>query len=1241
MAGVFLGEALVSAIIEVVVERVAFPEVLDYFKGRKLDGLLRKLKLVLLSANAVLTDAEEKQITIPAVKEWLDELKDAVYDAEDVLDEIATEALQCKSEVKSQTCTSKVWDLISLSVIPVDKRIKSELKMIIERLEYITKQKGVLGLKEVAGGVPSRQLTTSCPEEYGLYGRDVDKEAIFKLLQSDEASSSNEICVVPIVGMGGIGKTTLARLVYNDNRVKMSFDLKAWVCVSEKFDSLRIAKTILEEVTLSACDIQNLNLLQIKIRETLTGKNFFLVLDDVWNENYIDWDELLRIFRCGARKIQIIVTTRSEKVAAIMHPISTHLLKQLSDEECWWLFAQHAFKNGSSHEYPNLEVIGKRIVQKCKGLPLAVKTLGGLLHSKQEPRQWNKILKSDIWDLPKGESNILPALRLSYHYLPSYLKRCFAYCSIFPKDYKFKKEDLVQLWMAEDLLQQSKGNGRLEEIGEQCFDDLVSRSFFQRSDDNKSVFVMHDLVNDLAKFISGEFCLRLEIEESDEATAKTRHLSYFRAEFDTSKKFEVSYKAKGLRTLLALESSPFSLSQFDYLANTVTHDLLQTFKCARVLSLSGYHNIRELPDSIGNLKHLRYLNLNRTSIKRLPDSICNLYNLQTLLLFRCTFLIELPAKMGKLVNLRHLDIIGTKLKEMPLQMRQLRNLQKLTAFVVGEHSGYSIGELGELRHLSGTLSILNLQEIDCARDAMEAKLKDKKFLSELVLQWGDDSKDSQNERNVLEQFCPHTNLKALTIEHYGGTRFPFWLGDCSFSNMASLNLVNCKYCSLLPPLGQLPALKELSIAGFHEVSHVDREFYGNSSSTVKPFRSLEKLSFAEMPNWQEWLLFEGEDVGGAFSTLQELCIIRCPKLSSSLSNQLPSLTHLTIEECQQLLVSLPLSLAIQELNLKDCSKVLLKELPPKLHSLTIEGCHILQSFVELMISPPRGFLLITLKSLTICGILQLPRGHCYPSLERLRLRGGHDSLWSFPLEFYPKLKFLEMYGCENLESFSVSEGSHLDLTSLTLLEIRNCPNFVSFPNGGLCAPNLTQVTIINCKKLKSLPERMHALLPSLVALRLSRCPELESFPDDGLPSNLKALAICFCDKLFSHRLEWGLQGLHSLRSFHIRTKDTEVLTFPEEALLPATLTSLSISSFPNLKSLDNKGFQQLISLKCLEIISCYKLQCLPKEGLPTSLSFLHIRQCPLLEQDCQRERGKEWRKIAHIPLIEINFEVIT
>lgn len=232
--------------------------------------------------------------------------------------------------------------------------------------------------------------------------------------------------------------------------------------------------------------------------------------------------------------------------------------------------------------------------------------------------------------------------------------------------------------------------------------------------------------------------------------------------------------------------------------------------------------------------------------------------------------------------------------------------------------------------------------------------------------------------------------------------------------------------------------------------------------------------------------------------------------------------------------------------------------------------------------------------------------------------GGCDSLWSFPLQFFPKLKFIEIFNCKNLESLSASTGSHLDLTSLTYLKIYRCPTFVSFLSGGICARKLTEIEVFSCKKLKSLPEGMVTLLPSLSSLQLYKCPELDSFPKDGLPSNLKTLTIQYCEKLISCRKEWGLQTLHSLRDFIICSKSEELESFPKEAILPPTLTNFSISSFPNLKSLNGKGFQHLTSLKSLMIWSCDKLQCLPEQGLPTSLSVIQIFGCPLLNQQCEK-----------------------
>ena len=207
MAKTMVVEAALSAIFHAVFERIASSGVVNYFMERKLnDESLQKLKMFLLSANAVLVDAEEKQITNPAVKEWLGELNDAVHDAEDLFDEIAYEDLQHNLRAKSQTDTSKVWNSIT-AYISFDEGIPSTLEKVLAKLKIIIEQIDVLRLKEVASGVPlsSSRTTTSCQEKCDVLGRDMDKEAIFELWQSDDASS-NEICVVPIKGMGGIDK---------------------------------------------------------------------------------------------------------------------------------------------------------------------------------------------------------------------------------------------------------------------------------------------------------------------------------------------------------------------------------------------------------------------------------------------------------------------------------------------------------------------------------------------------------------------------------------------------------------------------------------------------------------------------------------------------------------------------------------------------------------------------------------------------------------------------------------------------------------------------------------------------------------------------------------------------------------------------------------------------------------------------------------------------------------------------
>ncbi|KAM3733832.1 hypothetical protein ACB098_11G167900 [Castanea mollissima] len=1156
-----LGESLLSALFGALFERLASPLVRNFFGDRDFDQtLFDKMKTVLLTVNAVLSDAEEKQITNMAVKEWVNELKDAAYHAEDLLDEIATIALQCELEAEAKVKGKQVMGLFFThnpskedkdSSLKLDKDMESRLKNIVERLEFLAQQRDIMNFKESVRGKPLLVLpTTSLVDEFEVFGRDKDKEKLKEFLLAGNAQKENRIPVIAIVGIGGVGKTTLAQLLYNDSEVEKSFNFRAWAYVSEEFDVLKITRTIFESVASRNCNVKDLNVLQVKLKERLKGKRFLLVLDDIWNDNFIDWDLLLSPLKAGARGSRIIVTTRNQSVASMMRAVVTYRLLHLSDEDCWSLFAKHAFRTSNPEEHPTLKRIGEKIVKKCKGLPLATKVLGGLLHPEVEAEEWNRILNSKIWELSTDKSSILRALMLSYYHLPPHLKQCFSYCSIFPKGYEFEKEKLVLMWMAEGFLQHRKGKDTMEDVGCRYFRELISRSFFQPSNRNKLCFVMHDLINDLAQFASGEFCCKFEDGKLNEISEKARYFAWSINRLDGPEIFVALQEVKSLRTFLPLGFS--NTSQCSALSKIVSDKWLPFLKHLRVLSFAC-HVITDLPETLGKLIHLRYLDLSQTSIKQLPSSICSLYNLQTLLLASCIELTELPANFGNLINLRHLDVSETNLREMPLEFGRLKSLQVLTDFFVSRNSGPKISELGKLAHLR-TISISRVQNVVDATDASEADLKSKHYLNELAFTWTSNTHEVQNEIDILDNLQPHKNLKKLTIENYGGSRFPNWLGDAIFSNMVFLCLSKCKICTSLPPLGHLSSLQGLYIIEMEGLKRLDSGFYGNGHFGVKPFRSLRTLLFEELPSWTHWIHLANE--GEHFPSLQQLHIRGCPKLIGTLPKHLRSLKEMKLHHLDSLTT---LSQELFEGN-------------SSFQRLEIVNCPSLSSF-------PGGDSLNNVKKILICDCQNLKpfllehTMHPFRALESLQIMRSCDSLQSLPLGLFTKLQDLHIEDCRNLKALSIPNNLHLDLTFLRKMKFKDCPNLEFFPEKGLPTPNLQSLLITNCNNL--MPQK-----------------------------------------------EWGLHRMVSLTCFEIEGGCSNLELFPEEGLLPNTLTSLRISRLPHLKFI-GQGLQHLTLLGKLEINCCEKLELMPEEGLPASLFSLHIQNCSLLADPCQKDGTKK------------------
>ncbi|XP_058771515.1 putative disease resistance RPP13-like protein 1 [Vicia villosa] len=1248
MALAVFGEACLSGFIEVVLDRLASPHVVDLIRGKKLDiSLVLRLKNTLYAVEAVLNDAEQKQIHDSAVNNWLDDLKDALYVADDLLDRIFTKAAttQKNKEVSTANYFSRLFN-------SEERDMVCKLEDIVAKLEHILNFKDILGLQHIATHHSSwRSTSTSLDHPSNIFGRDQDKEAILKLLLDADNDVDDNISVIPIVGMGGVGKTTLAQSVFNT--IKHQFDVPAWVCVSDDFDELKVTKDILEAVTGSSCNINNKELLHLDLKERLSGKTFLIVLDDVWTDDYDSWNSLLRPLQYGTKGSKILVTTRIDKVASMVQTSHAYPLQQLSDEDCWSVFANHAcLPQEESNEYMELQKTGREIVRKCKGLPLAAQSLGGLLRRKRDISDWNNILKSNIWEV---ESKIIPALRISYHYLPPYLKRCFVYCSLYPKDYKFNKDELILLWMAEDLLPSLKNGKTLEEVGNEYFNDLASRSFFQRSGSGNQYqgFVMHDLVHDLATLLGGEFYFRTEeFGKESKISTKTRHLSFFEFSDPVLENYDVFSKAKNLRTFLI---TGYSFPQVNH--EKAACIIFESLKCLRVLSLRYSFNVDSLPDSIDELIHLRYLDLSYTAIQTLPESLCNLYNLQTLKLHSCPQLTMLPNDMQNLVNLRHLDISGTnQLEEMPREMSKLNHLQHLSCFVVGNHEKNGIKELGTLSNLHGSLFIRKLENVTNSLEASKAHIMDKKYLEGLSFDWSEDAKDhftnSQSEMDILGKLQPAKNLKTLFISGYRGTRFPDWVGDPSYHNITQLTLSNCQHCCILPPLGQLRSLKGLEIRAMSMLETIGFE-YGDSFSGIL-FPSLERLEFSKMPCWEVWHHSHESDV--SFPVLKSLVIADCPRLHGSLPSHLLAVETIKIKRCNQLDSSLPSAPAIRKLCIIESNKIGLHELPISLEELKIQGREMTKLVFDAIaisltslqildirdclsaISFPGDCLPFSLKSLSIrnSSNLNFPKqNHQHESLQSLRIDRSCDSLTTLPLEIFPDLISLGIYNCENIECLSASKI----LPNLIDIDIRDCPKFVSFPREGLSAPNLTSLRVSWCLNLKSLPCHINNLLPKLKELKIYDCPEMETFPEGGMPPSLRTIEVRNCEKLLRNP---SLSFFDMLSHLSVGDLHDGVESFPKKgfALLPPSLTSLTLCDMSRLHTLDCRGLLHLTSLQLLSIQFCPKLENMVGDRLPASLMKLQIFGCPLLEERCLKKHSQIWPKISDIRCIEVDFKLI-